>query len=225
MSKLEIACFNFQSVINAQLGGADRIELCENQQLGGTTPSYSLIQQVRETISIDLNVMIRERGGNFFYSDDEFEKMKQDIIRIKKLGVNGFVFGLLTDKNEIDIERNKMLVQLAYPLKCTFHKAFDEVENVFKSLEEIIGCGFETLLTSGKNEKAIDGSQLISNLIKQTKDSITIMPGGVVRSENVLELRNKTQAIYFHTSALINNSENADLEEIKLIKKLISANE
>lgn len=222
MSKLEIACFNFQSVINAQLGGADRIELCENQQLGGTTPSYSLIQQVRETISIDLNVMIRERGGNFFYSDDEFEKMKQDIIRIKKLGVNGFVFGLLTDKNEIDIERNKMLVQLAYPLKCTFHKAFDEVENVFKSLEGIIGCGFETLLTSGKNEKAIDGSQLISNLIKQTKDSITIMPGGGVRSENILELRNKTQAIYFHTSALINNSKNADLEEIKLIKKLIS---
>ncbi len=224
-NKLEIACFNFQSAVNAQLGGADRIELCKNQHIGGLTPSFELIQQVRKAITIDFRVMIRNRGGNFFYSDDEFEIMKQDIIRLKNLGVNGYVFGILNTENKIDTERNKILVQLASPLKCTFHKAFDEVENATESLEKIIECGFDTLLTSGKKPKAIDGSQLISDLVKQAKNRVTIMPGGGVRSETILELKNKTQAIYFHSSALINNSGIGDLEEIKMLKKLISTDE
>jgi len=223
--KLEIACFNFQSAMNAQLGGADRVELCQDQHLGGTTPSFELIQQVRKVISLDLNVMIRNRGGNFFYSDDEFERMKQDIIRYKKLDVCGFVFGILNAKNEIDVERNKILVQLASPLKCIFHKAFDEVENASDSLEKIIDCGFETLLTSGKKEKAIDGSQLISDLIKQANNRITIMPGGSVRSGNILQIKNKTMATFFHSSALTNNSGIADLGEIKKLKELISIHE
>lgn len=224
-SKLEIACFNFQSAINAQLGGADRIELCADKHLAGTTPSIELIQQVIKEISIDLHVMIRYRGGNFFYSDEEFEIMKQDIIRFKNLGINGFVFGMLTDKNEIDVERNKILVQLASPLKSTFHKAFDEVENTTESLAKLIDCGFDTLLTSGKKEKAVDGSTLISDLIKQAKNRITIMPGGSVRSINIFDLKNKTHAIFFHSSALNISSEIADLEEIKILKKIISDNE
>ena len=223
--KLEIACFNFQSAVNAQLGGADRIELCENQHLGGTTPSKELIQQVSNEITIDFRVMIRNRGGNFFYTDEEFEIMKQDIIRFKNLGVNGFVFGMLDAKNEIDVERNKILVQLASPLKCTFHKAFDEVENATDSLEKIIDCGFDTLLTSGKMQKAIDGSQLISDLIKQSNNRISIMPGGGVRSENILESKTITQANYFHSSALIFNSPVSEFEEIKKMKALISSNE
>jgi len=222
---LEIACFNFQSAVNAQLGGADRIELCENQHLGGTTPSIELLQQVRKEISIDFRVMIRNRGGNFLYTDEEFEIMKQDIIRFKKLGVNGFVFGMLDAKNEIDVERNKILVQQASPLKCTFHKAFDEVDNATESLEKIIDCGFDTLLTSGKKQNALDGSQLISDLIKQSNNRISIMPGGGVRSENILDLKIKTQPNYFHSSALRSGSEISDLEEIKRVKKLISSDE
>jgi copper homeostasis protein len=225
MSKLEIACFNFQSAVIAQLGGADRIELCENQHLGGTTPSFELIKQVRKAITIDFRVMIRNRGGNFFYSEEEFEMMKQDIIRFKILDVNGFVFGMLNDKNEIDVERNKVLVQLASPLKCTFHKAFDEVENEIDSLEKIIDCGFDTLLSSGKKQNALNGSQLISDLIKQANNRIIIMPGGGVRSENIFELKNKTKAIFFHSSAIKTDLGIADLEEIKRLKKLISSDE
>ena len=224
-NKLEIACFNLQSALHAQAGGADRIELCIDQPLGGITPDIDLIIQVRKEISIDMNVMIRCRGGNFIYSNDEFEKMKMDIIRFKNLGINGFVFGLLTEENEIDIERNKILVQLSSPLKCTFHKAFDEVNDPNSSLEKIIDCGFDTLLTSGKNENALAGSLLISELNKQANYRITIMPGGGVRSSNILELKMNTQANWFHSSALIDSSEIASINEVKLLKKLISTNE
>ena len=224
-NKLEIACFNLQSALHAQAGGADRIELCIDQPLGGITPDIDLITQVRKEIAIDMNVMIRCRGGNFIYSNDEFEKMKMDIIRFKNLGINGFVFGLLTEENEIDIERNKILIQLASSLKCTFHKAFDEVNDPNSSLEKIIDCGFDTLLTSGKNENALAGSSLIFELNKQANNRITIMPGGGVRSSNILELKMNTQANYFHSSALIDSSEIASINEVKLLKKLISTNE
>ena len=225
ISKLEIACFNLPSAVNAQLGGADRVELCVNQSLGGTTPSVELIIQVRNAINIDLNVMIRNRGGDFCYSNDEFEMMKNDIIHIKKLGVNGFVFGILTKNSEVDIERNKQLVKLAHPLSCTFHKAFDEVEDTKKSLLEIIDCGFHYVLTSGKKAKAIDGVDLLKELISQADNKVIIMPGGGVRSEDVFELKTKTNAEYFHSSALINNQTVADLEEIKKLKKRISNHE
>ena len=127
MKKIEIACFNLESAVIAQKAGADRVELCADMSVGGITPTIEIIQQVREHLTIDLYVMIRPRGGNFVYSEAEFEQMKSEIETIKKLDVNGFVFGILKDDNTINIEQNKVLVELVKPFSCTFHRAFDEV--------------------------------------------------------------------------------------------------
>jgi copper homeostasis protein len=147
--KIEIACFNLESAILAQKAGADRVELCANISVGGTTPIIEMIQQAREHLTIDLYIMIRPRGGNFCYSDSEFNQMKSEIETIKKLGVNGFVFGVLNEDNTINMEQNKTLVAEAYPYPCTFHRAFDAVSNYEQALEAVISCGFSTILTSG----------------------------------------------------------------------------
>ena len=129
MKKIEIACFNLESALIAQKAGADRVELCADMLVGGTTPIIETIQQARKHLTIDLYVMIRTRGGNFVYSGAEFEQMKSEIEAIKKLGVNGFVFGILKDDNTINIEQNKVLVELANPFPCTFHRAFDAISD------------------------------------------------------------------------------------------------
>ena len=157
MNKLEIACFNLQSAVIAQENGADRVELCAGIEFGGTTPDFEITKKARELINIDLNVMIRPRGGNFVYSDAEFNQMKLEIIEFKKLNVNGFVFGVLNEDNSINTIQNTELVNMAKPFPCTFHRAFDEVSDVFQSLEEIIECGFQTILTSGQMPNVVEG--------------------------------------------------------------------
>ena len=127
--KLEIACFNLESALIAQENGADRVELCAEMHLGGTTPNFETIKKAKENLSIDVYVMIRPRGGNFVYSKAEFQQMKSEIEKIKKLNVNGFVFGILNVDNLVNNEQNTELVNLTNPIPCTFHRAFDEVEN------------------------------------------------------------------------------------------------
>ncbi|MET0944236.1 MAG: copper homeostasis protein CutC, partial [Flavobacterium sp.] len=156
-NQLEIACFNYESAIIAQEAGADRIELCDNMKLGGTTPNPILAVRVREKVSIKMHVIIRPRGGDFIYTDDEFVEMKQDIKQFKKLGVDGFVFGILKENGNINKRRNKELVDLAHPLPCTFHRAFDVVKDVKKSLKDVIDCGFTTILTSGQGINVEEG--------------------------------------------------------------------
>ena len=131
MSKLEIACFNLKSAIIAQENGADRVELCAEMKEGGTTPDFEITKQARKELTIDLNVMIRPRGGDFVYTNAEFEQMKAEILAFKKLNVDGFVFGILDKDGNFDKEQNMELVALANPIPCTFHRAFDVVNNVF----------------------------------------------------------------------------------------------
>lgn len=221
--KIEIACFNLQSALIAQKAGADRVELCADMTFGGTTPLIETIQQAREHLTIDINVMIRSRGGNFVYSDSEFEQMKSEIETIKKLGVNGFVFGILKEDNTINIQQNKALVELAKPLPCTFHRAFDQVSNYEKALEEVISCGFSTILTSGTFPNVMEGKEVLKQLIIQAKNRIEIMPGGGLRSTNISELDEMVNANWYHSSAITDGSETANQEEIiKLKKKLQS---
>lgn len=123
MHKLEIIGFTIESCVAAQKAGANRIELCDGPGEGGTTPSYGFIKTAREKLSIDLFVMIRPRGGDFLYSEDEFEMMKSDVLLCKQLGCDGIVTGILTSDGKVDIERNKELIELASPLKATFHRA------------------------------------------------------------------------------------------------------
>ena len=220
--KIEIACFHLESVLLAQKAGADRIELCANISVGGTTPSINIIQQALEKITIDCYVMIRPRGGNFVYSDAEFELMKSEIKTIKKLGANGFVFGILNKDNTINIQQNKVLVALAHPLPCTFHKAFDEVSNHEKALEDVISCRFSTLLTSGTATNVMHGKEIIKQLINQANHRIQIMPGGSLRSSNISNLDQIVQANWYHSSAITDHSEIANSSEITALKAHLS---
>jgi copper homeostasis protein len=217
-SKLEIACFNLESAIIAQENGADRVELCANMKEGGTTPDFEISKAVRNVLSIDLNVMIRPRGGNFVYSDFEFAQMKTEIEHFKKLNVDGFVFGILKEDGSVNIQQNKELVVLANPFPCTFHRAFDEVNDVNQSLEYVIECGFKTILTSGQEKNVVEGIDVLARLVERANNRIYIMPGGGLRSSNIVLLKERTNASFFHSSAITDSSETANGDEVKLSK-------
>lgn len=214
---LEIACFNLESCLIAQKAGANRIELCENYSEGGLTPSQHLIQEARQKLKIDLFVMIRPRAGNFVYSDDEFEQMKKQILFCKENKCDGFVFGILTSENKVDVKKCKELVDLAKPLPSTFHRAFDEIKDSEAALEELINCGFKRILTSGKQKTALEGADLILKLSKLAKNRITLIAGGGIRSANIQELNKKTGLKEFHSAAIMNNDFIASELEIKNI--------
>lgn len=221
MNKLEIACFNYESALIAQQGGADRIELCDNFKEGGTTPDYSIVAKARNEIKIDLFIMIRPRGGNFVYTNEEFDQMKKDILHFKNLNVDGFVFGILNEDNSINIQQNKELIQLASPLPCSFHRAFDKINDQNTALDIVINCGFKTILTSGFTSSAMDGIENLEQLVKQAGYKISIMPGGGVRSSNIAQIKNKTQAHYYHSSAII-QGDIADMNELKKLKEQLN---
>lgn len=221
IAKLEIACFNLESALIAQQGGADRIELCDNFSCGGITPNFGTFETARKLISLDLFVMIRPRGGNFIYSNAEFEQMKEDIVHFKMMNANGFVFGILKDDGSVNNDQNKELVGLAAPLPCSFHRAFDVCKDLAKNLEDVIECGFKTILTSGQTKSAIEGVNQLEELVKKSKDRIMIMPGGGVRSSNIELLKEKVQTSFYHSSAIVKNDV-ADLQEVKLLKEKLS---
>ena len=201
---LEVIGFNIESCMLAQAAGAQRIELCDNPGEGGTTPSYGFIKAARQHLQIELYPIIRPRGGDFFYSDAEFEVMKADVKICKELGCDGVVIGILNEDGTVDKERCKELVALAYPMGVTFHRAFDRVQNASQALEDIIEIGCERILTSGLVPAALDGAETLAALIKQADERIIIMPGSGVRADNIIELAQKTGAVEFHTSARIN---------------------
>jgi copper homeostasis protein len=218
--KLEIIGFNIESCIAAQQAGAHRIELCDNPSEGGTTPSYGFIKVAREKLSIELFVMIRPRGGDFLYSDDEFEIMKADIKICKELGCDGIVIGVLNKDGSIDKKRCQELVVLAYPLGVTFHRAFDRTNDPLKALEDIIEIGCERILTSGLQPKAADGTQIIKELIAQADDRIIIMPGSGVTAENIISLAENTGAVEFHSSASMDIESKMNYENVAMNEKM-----
>ncbi len=221
-SKLEIACFHLESALLAQQGGADRVELCQDINCGGITPSYDTIKQAKEKLSIDLVIMLNPSGQTYIYSNSEFEVLKQNISDLKQMGINGFVFGILDETGDINKKKNKELVELAHPLPCTFHRAFDKVNKPLDALEDIIECGFKTILTSAQKTTAIEGIELLAELVKKANNRIIIMPGGGVRSSNISSLREKLNTPFFHSSAITDNSEIANLDEVKLLKSKLS---
>ena len=225
--KLEIIGFNIESCIAAQEAGAHRIELCDSPSDGGTTPSNGFIKGARKKLSIELYVMIRPRGGDFIYSDDEFEIMKTDIEMCRQHGCDGVVIGLLKKDGTIDKKRCSELISLAYPLGVTFHRAFDRAKDPFRALEDVIETGCERILTSGQRPKAVDGAQIIKELITHAEDRIVIMPGSGVDARNIISLAENTGAREFHSSAsfyseskmdYINSSMNEHLQHITVNK-------
>jgi copper homeostasis protein len=201
---LEVIGFTIESCMLAQAAGAHRIELCDNPGEGGTTPSYGFIKAAREVLKIELYPIIRPRGGDFLYSDAEFEVMKADVQICKELGCDGVVIGILNADGTVDKMRCRELVQLAYPMGVTFHRAFDRVKDAAQALEDVIEIGCERILTSGLVPTAFDGAETLAALIKQADERIVIMPGSGVRSDNIIELAKRTAAVEFHTSARMN---------------------
>lgn len=197
---IEIATSDFCTTKSAVEGGADRIELCANLAEGGTTPSYGQVKKCREAFEVELYPIIRARGGDFLYTEDEFEIMLRDAILCKELGCDGLVIGFLNADGSIDIGRTARLVEAAYPLGITFHRAFDRCRDPFEALEQLIGIGCERILTSGQQPAAPDGVELVSELNKKADDRIIIMPGSGVRKENIKMLAEKTGCCEFHSS-------------------------
>jgi copper homeostasis protein len=185
---IEICVDSVESAVAAEKGGADRVELCDNLTEGGTTPSAGMIAQVRKNIRIGLQVIIRPRGGDFHYSDWEYEVMKYDIRLAKDLGADGIVFGLLREDGSVDKEHTRILMDLARPLPITFHRAFDMTRDPFQAMEDLISLGIERILTSGQEATAIEGLELIAELQKKAAGRITIMPGGSIQARNVARI-------------------------------------
>ena len=187
--KLEVCANAFESAQNAQSAGANRIELCAELSLGGVTPSAGLIEQVVKQLSIETFVLIRPRSGDFQYSDFEFETMKRDILFCKSAGCSGVVSGILNSDRTIDIERTKELVECARPMAFTFHRAFDQVKEPFAAVDQLIELGIERILTSGHMTFAIEGMEMLKQLMIRTNDRLIIMPGGGINPKNAKEFK------------------------------------
>ncbi|MBN2666169.1 MAG: copper homeostasis protein CutC [Bacteroidales bacterium] len=196
--KLEICADSVASAINAQSAGADRIELCDNLLEGGTTPGYGAIISARSNLSIKLHVLIRPRGGDFLYSDLEYDIMRRDIELCAENGIDGIVTGILLSGGSIDVERTARLFEFAYPMCATFHRAFDLCKDPVSGLEDVIATGASRLLTSGLRNKARDGIELIRQLITQAGERIIVMPGGGIDETNAAQIITATKATELH---------------------------
>ena len=199
--KFEICANSVASCIAAQEGGADRVELCAGIPEGGTTPSFGMIRNARENISIALNVIIRPRGGDFLYSESELREMVYDIQAAKELGADGLVFGCLRPDGSVDMEAMSVLMEAAGDTPVTFHRAFDHTNDPFKALEDIISLGCTRILTSGCRPTALEGAELLAGLVEKAGDRIIIMPGCGVREGNIAEIARLSGAREFHFSA------------------------
>jgi copper homeostasis protein len=202
MYKFEVCANSVESCVEAQRGGADRVELCAGIPEGGTTPSYGDIVMARKLlITTKLHVIIRPRGGDFLYSDLEREIMLEDVRMARRLGVDGVVFGVLTSDGDIDMDFMRQLMAESEGMSVTFHRAFDVCRNPFVALEQIIELGCDRILTSGQMPKAEEGVDLLKQLVEKAGDRIIIMPGCGVNAGNIAKIAQITGAKEFHFSA------------------------
>ena len=198
---VEVCANGVESCIAAQEGGADRVELCASIPEGGTTPSYGEIKVARRILTTTrLHVIIRPRGGDFLYSDLEVERMAADIAACRDLGVDGVVFGCLNADGTFDVEKNRYLIECSKGMSVTCHRAFDRAANPEEALETLIDLGFDRILTSGQQPKAIQGAHLLAQLNRQAAGRIILMAGSDVTEQNIRELQEITGLHEFHFS-------------------------
>lgn len=200
---IEVCVDSVESAIAAERGGAGRVELCDNLLEGGTTPSAGAIEVARQNLNIPLHVIIRPRGGDFCYSDTEFEIMKRDIGFAKQLGADGVVIGILNPDGEVDTKRTRTLIELARPLSVTFHRAFDMTRDPFQALEDVIAAGCNRILTSGQEASVLEGLDLIVELVRRAGNRIIIMPCGGLNERNVKKVIAESGASEIHVTGFV----------------------
>jgi len=199
----EVCVESLAEALNAVHAGANRIELCENLAVGGTTPSYGTIKKCREVLPVPFMVMIRPRGGDFVYTDDEFDLMKEDIAVCKELKASGVVFGLLTTSGRIDIPRTRELIELARPMQITFHKAIDEVEDISGATRQLKELGFNRILSSGGKPTALEGAVMLRQMAEIAGDDMHIIVAGKVTNENLEQVKSLIPSGEFHGRKLV----------------------
>ncbi len=197
----EICVDSVEGAIAAQMGGAQRVELCDNLLEGGTTPSAGTIAVARQQLTIGLNVIIRPRGGDFCYSDVEFAVMQHDVAQAKQLGADGVVIGLLNPDGTVDKARTAKLIEIARPLSVTFHRAFDMTNDPYQALEDLISLGLNRVLTSGQEDSVLEGLDLITALVQQAGDRIIVMPGGGIHERNLKKIVTQSGVREVHMTA------------------------
>lgn len=196
---------SIKEAILAQKNAANRIELCDNLDEGGTTPSYGTIKICKDILNIPIACMIRPRGGNFSYSKEEIDAMIEDIKICKRLNVESVVFGVLKPDNSLDIENMKKLCDVAKPLKIVFHKAIDEMNNPLDVIDILYELGVNRILTSGTKNTAIEGSNILNELIEKSKNRIKIVVAGKVTDENIDDLSKIINSDEFHGKKIVGN--------------------
>lgn len=199
----ERCCTSTGDCLEAVSHGASRIELCERLDIGGVTPSLSLVKEVLDICPLPVNVLVRPRGGDFVYSEEEIAIMERDIMTLKDMGVNAVVIGALRPEGEIDIPAMQRLIAAARPLPVTFHRAFDCCAEPLEAFGQIIDLGCERLLTSGHAEDAVQGAALLAELVRRAEGRIVVMAGKGVRRDNLDYLRRVTAASEYHSSAIL----------------------
>ncbi|HTY38789.1 MAG TPA: copper homeostasis protein CutC [Bacteroidota bacterium] len=217
---LEVCVDSVESAVAAQAGGAGRIELCANLNAGGTTPDDALIREVRKVLSIPVHVMIRPRGGDFCYSGSEFEQMRAAIERVRTLGANGVVFGILDESGAIDIERARLITRLARPMSVTFHRAFDECSDFIHGIDDLKEVGVDRVLTSGGRTPIAANVELLRQLVDRSRGAFSIMAGGGVTFENVSGLVTATRVEEIHTLSAVLTDGTHLVDKVK-VKKMV----
>jgi copper homeostasis protein len=200
---LEACVDSVESAMEAVKGGANRLELCNNIIIGGTTPNINLFELIKEKTNIKINVLIRPRYGDFCYTEDEFEIMKRDIRMFKRAGANGVVIGILKSDGTLDIARMKELIEQAKGMQITLHRAFDVCRDAFATLEEAKKLGINSILTSGQKNKCTQGRELLKELVEKSEDKIEILIGSGINSSNVEDIVSYTKSYAVHTSGKI----------------------
>jgi len=198
----EICVDSVAGVRAAKAAGANRVELCGDLLEGGTTPTGGMIRQARKIAGIGLSVMIRPRGGDFLFDDDEFAIMEADIDTAKAEGVDSVVIGLLSADGTIDARRSRALIARARPLQVTFHRAFDMTPDPFEALETLIGLGVKRVLTSGQEASVLEGLPLIAELVRRAGNRIIVMPGGGITARNAERIIAAASPREIHFAAL-----------------------